>query len=255
MADLPSIQIALKKINKVKANYVRACKKIGGKQDNDAVRTQLNVFEEEFNAQKADIQVSLKQLQTSKNIILKLQGDVKTLVAEFDTAQKQLVVDLRRNPIRRNTQHVANPFAETNGEQQLQQPQQQQQQQQQQQRQQPRDVELIASNRLQVERAIALEQHKEIQEIARDAHQLHDLVKDVAILIDDQAVGLDDVAENVGVAGTKVERGVGELHKANQYQKKNRKMMCCCFIIALVIGVAILIPTLLAASQTNSNPK
>jgi hypothetical protein len=258
MADLPSIQTALKKINKLKSNYVRACKRIGTKQDSEETRTQLNMFETDFNTQKADIQSLLQQLQASKNIVLKLQSDVKSLVAEFDAAQKQRVVSQRRNPLRRKTTHVANPFAEANDGEQQQQKQQQQQQQHQQhqqhQQQKPRAVELIVANRLQVERAIALEQHQSVQEIAREVRQLNDLTKDVAILVEDQGEALDNIAENIGSAGEKVERGVVELHKANAYQQKNRKLLCCCLIMGLVIAVCILIPTLLATEKDN-NPK
>ena len=111
---------------------------------------------------------------------------------------------------------------------------------------------MIQSNRLKVERAIAQEQHSEIQGIQQEVLQTRDLVKDIAVLINDQGDAIDHIEESVETAQAKVDKGVSELHGANTYQKRNRKLKCCCLIIALVVIVSILVPALLLNNNSAS---
>ena len=106
------------------------------------------------------------------------------------------------------------------------------------------ETEMVAQNRMATERAMALEQHREVNELAKNVNQVKDLYKDMAILIDQQGEELDHTEEVVEKANLKVERGVKELRSANEYQKRNRRLKCCIVIIVLAILAAILIPVL-----------
>ena len=58
--------------------------------------------------------------------------------------------------------------------------------------------------------------------------------------------------QNVDEANERVERGVVELDKANAYQKAARKKKCILIVIFLAVLTAILVPTIIATSNTNT---
>jgi t-SNARE complex subunit (syntaxin) len=239
MSDLSAIQKDLKALVKINKTFTRSTTKIGSPSDCDNLRSSMDTLVNEFQALKAQIQSSIKTLNVSKNISRKLQEDVKGIVAEFETTEKKRNLSERQRPLRRNTVDQPNPLASAQLEH-----QQQQQQQQVQVQVQGNDFELISSNRMAVEKAIAQEQHNEITEIQQEVLQTADLMKDIAVLINDQGETLDEMEGHVQKASDHIERGVTELNKAVGYQKAARKKKCIIAIILLLVLAAILIPTL-----------
>ena len=238
MSDLSAIQKDLKALVKINKTFSRSTTKIGSPSDCDSLRSSMDKLVNEFQALKAQIQSSIKTLNVSKNIGRKLQEDVKGIVAEFEATEKKRNLSERQRPLRRSTVNQPNPLAGAQLE------HQQQQQQQVQVQVQGNDFELISSNRMAVEKAIAQEQHNEITEIQQEVLQTADLMKDIAVLINDQGETLDEMEGHVQKANDHIERGVTELNKAGGYQKAARKKKCIIAIILLLVLAAILIPTL-----------
>ena len=82
--------------------------------------------------------------------------------------------------------------------------QSQQQLQKQQQRQQ---LELIATNKMETERQIALEQQSALEGIQQDVLTTRDIMQDINVLLEQQGEDLDTMEANVTKAADSVERG------------------------------------------------
>jgi t-SNARE complex subunit (syntaxin) len=252
MSELSEVQQDIQVLVKINKTFTRSITKIGTKGDGHALRSSLDKLQVDFQEMEDLIQKSLKSIKTSKNIARKLQEDVKSIISQFQASSKKRTLSERQNPLRRDTVHQMNPLSSSDLEDMHHERQQQQQQQQQHQE---KKFEMITRNRLEVERAIAQEKHNEIKGIQQDVLLTQDLVKDIAVLINEQGEALDEVEAQVEQAGTKIERGVGELHKANDYQRAARKKKCCIIILLLLILAGALIPTILHLNNSSYTVK
>lgn len=77
--------------------------------------------------------------------------------------------------------------------------------------------------------------HRDIIRLEQSIQELHQLFLDMAILVEAQGELIDQIEYNVSQSVAYTKQAVGELHKANTYQKKSRKKMCCLIIILLVV--------------------
>ena len=89
--------------------------------------------------------------------------------------------------------------------------------------------------------------HKEIQKLERSINELHQLFVDMAILVEAQGELINQIEANVDSATAYTAKGVKQLEKANEYQKKSRKKMCILLICVLVVAIIILAPLLSGA--------
>ena len=89
---------------------------------------------------------------------------------------------------------------------------------------------------------IVKEKSQSTKEIEKNVTEIHELYNDVAILVQDQQTGLDNVEEIVENSDSNIKKGTIELDKAKNYQNKARKKMCCISFILLLILAAIFIP-------------
>lgn len=74
---------------------------------------------------------------------------------------------------------------------------------------------------------------EEVTKIVKSVVDLHDIFKDITHMIQEQGTILDRIDYNIENTQTKVTEGYRQLHKAEMYQRKNRKM-CCILILACV---------------------
>jgi len=80
-----------------------------------------------------------------------------------------------------------------------------------------------------------------IKKIERDVNELHEIYRDLKLLVDEQQESLDTIEQNVTDARGQVENGQEQLLQAEEYQKKARKKQCCLLFIVLIVLAAIVL--------------
>ncbi|NP_001095893.1 syntaxin-16 isoform b [Mus musculus] len=89
---------------------------------------------------------------------------------------------------------------------------------------------LVEQNTLMVE-----EREREIRQIVQSISDLNEIFRDLGAMIVEQGTVLDRIDYNVEQSCVKTEDGLKQLHKAEQYQKKNRKMLVIVILVAVII--------------------
>ena len=84
------------------------------------------------------------------------------------------------------------------------------------------------------------ERDQEIMNIAKSITDLSQIFKELAVLVIDQGTVLDRIDYNMEQVEDKVEKGVDELEKAKELQKKSRPLRCVVFLL-IVNAILILI--------------
>ena len=74
---------------------------------------------------------------------------------------------------------------------------------------------------------------------------LHNTMRDLSTLVNDQGEGLAAVESNVGAAAEHVARGVEELRVANKYTAAYRKKCCAFALLFLALLATITVPLVL----------
>jgi len=83
---------------------------------------------------------------------------------------------------------------------------------------------------------------QEISHIVNSIEDLNSIFKDLASMVSEQGEIVDRIDYNIETSSIKVEAGLQQLRKAEQYQGKNRKMKCIlCLVAVLVFLLFILI--------------
>lgn len=93
------------------------------------------------------------------------------------------------------------------------------------------------------------EKHRDVLMIEDSLVELQSIFVDLAALVDMQGEVLNNIEKNVSKSVSYVEKGVTEVHKAGEYQKKARRKMCIIIIMVLAIMLAILIPVFLVTNK------
>lgn len=73
--------------------------------------------------------------------------------------------------------------------------------------------------------------HKELQELEKRIEGIQELFLDVAVLVEEQGAGIDNIQKNVQDTEVNVQDALGRLERANQSDKNNpiKKLFCGCF--------------------------
>lgn len=83
--------------------------------------------------------------------------------------------------------------------------------------------------------------HRDIVRLEASIRELHQLFVDMAVLVEAQGELIDHIESNLESARDYTRKGVKELHKANDNQKKGRKNMCilgvCLLILIIVLAL------------------
>ncbi|XP_037726480.1 syntaxin-16 [Drosophila subpulchrella] len=80
---------------------------------------------------------------------------------------------------------------------------------------------------------VAQHREQEVTKIVKSIYDLNDIFKDLGHMVQEQGTVLDRIDYNVEQTQTRVSEGLRQLHKAEMYQRKNRKM-CVILILAAV---------------------
>ncbi|KAH8343392.1 syntaxin-16 [Drosophila kikkawai] len=80
---------------------------------------------------------------------------------------------------------------------------------------------------------LAQHREEEVTKIVKSIYDLNDIFKDLGHMVQEQGTVLDRIDYNVEQTQTRVSEGLRQLHKAEMYQRKNRKM-CIILVLAAV---------------------
>ncbi|XP_016996984.2 syntaxin-16 [Drosophila takahashii] len=80
---------------------------------------------------------------------------------------------------------------------------------------------------------VAQHREQEVTKIVRSIYDLNDIFKDLGHMVQEQGTVLDRIDYNVEQTQTRVSEGLRQLHKAEMYQRKNRKM-CVILVLAAI---------------------
>ncbi|XP_039499294.1 syntaxin-16 [Drosophila santomea] len=80
---------------------------------------------------------------------------------------------------------------------------------------------------------VAQHREQEVTKIVKSIYDLNDIFKDLGHMVQEQGTVLDRIDYNVEQTQTRVSEGLRQLHKAEMYQRKNRKM-CVILVLAAV---------------------
>jgi chromosome segregation ATPase len=106
------------------------------------------------------------------------------------------------------------------------------------------DFKQVDMSELHTEDQLQADKLKGILEVESDLNELHSMYRELNTQVVDQQEGLDKTEHHIDQSVKKVEKGVGELKKANKMQKSARWKMCVLIgVILLIIGVVVIIIT------------
>lgn len=95
---------------------------------------------------------------------------------------------------------------------------------------------LVEQNTLMV-----VEREREIHQIVQSISDLSEIFRDLGAMIVEQGTVLDRIDYNVEQSCVKTEDGLKQLHKAEQYQKKNRKMLVILILVVIIVVLTVVL--------------
>ncbi|KAJ7563030.1 hypothetical protein O6H91_03G093700 [Diphasiastrum complanatum] len=90
------------------------------------------------------------------------------------------------------------------------------------------------------------ERHDAVMEIEKNLLELHKILLDMAVLVEDQGEHLDEIEQQVYKASANVEMGANHLHDAKKNRKSLRKCLCMGIMLLFILIILIIIPVVAA---------
>ncbi|KAL8473303.1 hypothetical protein ACS0TY_029550 [Phlomoides rotata] len=88
------------------------------------------------------------------------------------------------------------------------------------------------------------ERHEAVMDIWRSLNKLHQVYLDMAVMVEAQGEGIDDIERNVAVAGSFISGGTNSLLYAKQMKKESKKWVCWVWAVGFVIILVCLVAML-----------
>lgn len=88
---------------------------------------------------------------------------------------------------------------------------------------------------------VNLEREEEVRQLESNVIQVNEMFHDLAQIIKEQDVLIDNIDSNVTRALDDVEEGEKNIDKAVTYQKKGRSKMCCILVTAIIILLVVIV--------------
>lgn len=88
--------------------------------------------------------------------------------------------------------------------------------------------------------AMVRQREREISSVVQSISDLNVVFKDLAGMVAEQGTVLDRIDYNIEMSASSVEVGLKELHKAEKFQKKNRKMIVIIILTLMIVVLLIL---------------
>ncbi|KAH9606105.1 hypothetical protein KSS87_019657 [Heliosperma pusillum] len=89
---------------------------------------------------------------------------------------------------------------------------------------------LLLDNEISFNEAIIEEREQGIQDIQNQIGEVNEIFKDLAVIVHDQGVMIDDIGSNVENAHAATAQGRSQLAKASKTQKSNSSLVSCAFL-------------------------
>ena len=105
----------------------------------------------------------------------------------------------------------------------------------------PTELQKLESGAIDSNIAIAHERHVEISSLTLDMQQIRTIQTDLAGIIDDQQVGIDDIEYCLSKTRSRVDKGVDELEKASTIQRRRQIAEKVVLIVGSVFAVIVVI--------------
>eukprot|EP00762_Andalucia_godoyi_P006243 ANDGO_01619.mRNA.1 Syntaxin-7A len=114
----------------------------------------------------------------------------------------------------------------------------------------PNDIEVQVQDRnsrfdrstVALEHQMIREQNNDIMRLEEDLNELSSMYVDMAVMVNEQSKDIDLIENNVSKTSASVEKGIDELKKSRELQKKARKKMCCIIgmiLVCAVVGIVV----------------
>ncbi|URD97446.1 syntaxin [Musa troglodytarum] len=104
---------------------------------------------------------------------------------------------------------------------------------------------LLLDNEIIFNEAIVEEREQGIQEIQQQIDQVNEIFKDLAVLVHDQGVVIDDINTHIENSHAATAQGKTQLKKAAKTQKSNSSLMC---LLLVIFGIILLIVIIVIAA-------
>lgn len=88
---------------------------------------------------------------------------------------------------------------------------------------------------------VNLEREEEVRQLEANVTQVNEMFHDLAQIIREQDVLIDNIDSNVSRALDDVEEGEKNIDKAVSYQKKGRSKMCCILVTAIILLLVVIV--------------
>ncbi|KAG9454100.1 hypothetical protein H6P81_007004 [Aristolochia fimbriata] len=104
---------------------------------------------------------------------------------------------------------------------------------------------LLLDNEIVFNEAIIEEREQGIQEIQQQIGEVNEIFKDLAVLVHEQGVMIDDIESNIENSAAATTQAKSQLGKASKIQKSNSSMTC---MLLAIFGVVLLIVIIILAA-------
>jgi len=88
---------------------------------------------------------------------------------------------------------------------------------------------------LEINDKIIEERESAISSLCEDVHDLNDMFKDLALLVEEQGEGVNLIADNICNSETNTSKANTELEKAERHQRKGGCCCCCCRDVCVIM--------------------
>lgn len=111
------------------------------------------------------------------------------------------------------------------------------------------NVQVLDSNVVSNDQYV-LQREIEINDLARNVEQVNNMFTDLAILVQDQSQGIDNIESCITSTALTVEKSNLQLLKAKQYKAAKERCMCrCCCFLSLSVFVVVFVLVISNQSQ------
>ncbi|KAG6474639.1 hypothetical protein ZIOFF_068577 [Zingiber officinale] len=104
---------------------------------------------------------------------------------------------------------------------------------------------LLLDNEIVFNEAIIEEREQAIQDIQQQIGEVNEIFKDLAVLVHDQGVIIDDISSHIENSHAATAQGTAQLQKAAKTQKSNSSLMC---LLLVIFGIILLIVVIVVAT-------
>ncbi|KAJ9707235.1 hypothetical protein PVL29_002294 [Vitis rotundifolia] len=104
---------------------------------------------------------------------------------------------------------------------------------------------LLLDNEIVFNEAIIDEREQGIQEIQQQIGEVNEIFKDLAVLVHEQGVMIDDIGSNIDGAQAATAQGKSQLAKASKTQRSNSSLTC---LLLVIFGIILLIVIIVIAA-------